>query len=62
MSLINLYHILWLTQTQVYANRDLLRSEYFTCEGASFQGSIGQRSREKGAAWPSPAVQLGTPG
>lgn len=48
MSLSNLYYILWLAKTQVYANRDLLRSVYFTCEGTSFQmGSIGQRSREK---------------
>lgn len=50
MSLSNLYYILWLAKTQVYANRDLLRSVYFTCEGPSFQlGSTGERSREKGS-------------
>lgn len=48
VSLSNLCYILWLVKTQVYANRDLLRSGYFTCEGTSFQlGSIGQRRREK---------------
>lgn len=48
VSLSNLYYVLWWAKTQVYANRDLLRSVYFICEGTSFQrGSIGQKNRGK---------------